>query len=49
MTDRQKSDRQVNESEGADPAEDIRKQNPGETTMQDLAEANNRRDRSHGR
>jgi hypothetical protein len=28
----------ANASEGADPSDDIRKQNPGETTTQDLAE-----------
>jgi len=39
MTGGQKSDSQTNEAEGADPAEDIRKQNPGETTTQDLADA----------
>jgi hypothetical protein len=28
----------VNANEGADPSEDIRKQNPGETTTADLAD-----------
>ena len=29
---------QANRDEGADPSDDIRKQNPGETTTADLAE-----------
>lgn len=32
------SDHAPNEDEGADPSDDIRKQNPGETTTADLAE-----------
>lgn len=31
-------DHAPNEDEGADPSDDIRKQNPGETTTADLAE-----------
>ena len=49
MTDHQKSDRRDNEAEGADPAEDIRKQNPGETTTQDLVDANDKKEAGDGR
>jgi len=32
----------ANASEGADPSGDLRKQNPGQTTTQDLTETNER-------
>ena len=44
MTDHQRSQHQANETEGADPSEDIRKQNPGETTTQDLADAKDKKE-----
>jgi hypothetical protein len=31
----------VNSGEGADPSKDLRKQNPGQTTTQDLKEGKN--------
>jgi hypothetical protein len=49
MTDHQRPDRQVNDAEGADPADDIRKQNPGETTTQDLVDANEKKETGDGR
>lgn len=38
-TERASKSEPANASEGADPSEDLRKQNPGQTTTQDLAEA----------
>lgn len=37
-----------NENEGADPSDDIRKQNPGETTTADLAERSGKGDHDLG-